>query len=65
MNTAMVFLVLMLSGQERPTMVAMMAYETATECNAVLARAPKDQPNKWVCIRMEYNPPSEKPTVKI
>lgn len=52
----LVFLVLLMSGTEKPVMVLMGSFQTAKECNQILEQVPKESKNKWACIRVDTGP---------
>jgi hypothetical protein len=55
----MVFLVMLHSGTEQPTISLLMPFQSAKECNIVLARAPKDSAVKFACIKIDIKPLDE------
>ncbi len=59
MSAFMFYLVMLIPNTERPTSVLMMPFHTATECNAMLARAPKEYKDKWACIEINMSPENE------
>ena len=55
----LVFLVLLHTSTDKPTLSLLMAFPTAKECNEVLARAPKVDANKFACIKIDMKPLDE------
>lgn len=55
----LVFLVMLHSGTEKPTISLLMPFPTVKECNALLAKAPKEDAKKFACIRIDMNAESE------
>jgi hypothetical protein len=59
MGNFLIFLVLLMHNTDKPTIVLMAPFETAKECNHVLDMAPKDQRDRFACIRIDMKPDSE------
>lgn len=55
----LVFLVMLHSGTEKPTISLLMPFPTVKECNALLAKAPKEDAKKFACIAIDLKPSDE------
>lgn len=56
MNTFLFYLVLLMPGTDKPTLVLMQVHPTAAECLVVLERAPADVRGKFACIEINMAP---------
>jgi hypothetical protein len=54
-----VFLVMNIPDTEKPTIVLMMALPTVKECQAIVDRAPRDQKDRFACIKVDMRPDVE------
>lgn len=59
----LVFLVMSIPNTSKPAIVLMAPFETVKECQQVLDRAPKDQKDRFACVKIDMRPAPELPSI--
>lgn len=52
-GTFIIFLVLLVPGTEKPTLVLMHHFDTVEECHKILDKAPPEVKDKFACIAID------------